>query len=149
MIGLVLTLSVVFAFVGYAEVVDNRSIYGSATFEEPKAFYISAVTPLDPSAVTIKSYASTVLSSTFMLAGNRCAEQVIRVTVRNNTSNVYGYSATLRQAGIDPNTYSNADIVYNVYANEAYSSATTQALIETRVRELQAAIDAPDSQVAF
>ena len=118
-VGIALSLCAVFSCVGFAQMVDDVSVSGSIVVKEQKGVFICDVEPVDPSDVQTNGYIATVLNSTVNLDGNKKDSEVVKITVKNNSEDVYGYVGTLRQIGIDETTYSNGDIAYAVYADAA------------------------------
>ena len=118
LVGLVLSFSIAFSCVGFAQLTDNMSFGGDIVVKEQKGVYIYNIEMVDDADVDVNAYISSVLNSTAHLNGNSDDYGVVKITVKNNSDLVYGYSATLRQAGIHDETYSNGDIVYAVYSDE-------------------------------
>ncbi len=118
LVGLVLSFSIAFSCVGFAQLVDDMSFGGDIVVKEQKGVYIYNIEMVDDADVDVNAYISSVLNSTAHLDGSSDDYGIVKITVKNNSDLVYGYSATLRQAGIHEETYSNGDIVYAVYADE-------------------------------
>jgi hypothetical protein len=112
-------LCAAFSYIGYASLTDELTGGGTVVVEEQKGVYIYDIDIPGGSDVDVNSYISTVLNSTSTLEGDKKDSNVVKITVKNNSEDVYGYSSTLRQSGIDETTYSNGDIAYAVYADEA------------------------------
>lgn len=116
---LALILTAAFGFVGFAAFSDDLEVSGRVEVAELKGVYIYAIEHIGGDNVKVNSHTATVMNSTVVLGESSTSYSVLKITVKNNTSKEYGYSATTRQSGISDSTYSNEDIVYAVCSDEA------------------------------
>ena len=108
-----LLFSSLFIGVGYAELTQSFTVYGTVNGEPPKAVYITNVVitegdKSDPSKSNIDFFSTTLVSSKVVLGNNKNATINMQITVFNNTDETYGFSAI--KYAIGNTTYDNENI---------------------------------------
>lgn len=108
-----LLFSSLFIGVGYAELTQSFTVYGSIYGEPPKAVYITDVIitegdKSDPLQSNIEFFSTTLVSSKVVLGNNKNATINMQITVFNNTDITYGFSAI--KYAIGNSTYDNENI---------------------------------------
>ncbi|MBE6530640.1 MAG: hypothetical protein E7679_00920 [Ruminococcaceae bacterium] len=116
---LALILTAAFGFVGFAALSDELTVGGSVEVAELNCVYIYSTEHIAGDNIKVNAHSVTVLNSTVSLGESSSSYSILKITVKNNTSKEYGYSATTRQSGINDSTYSNEDIVFAVCRDEA------------------------------
>ena len=116
---LALLLTAAFAFIGFAAFTDDLSVAGYVEVAEFNGVYIYSTELIDGDSITVNSHTATVMNSTVWLGESSSSYSILKITVKNNTTKEYGYSATMRQTGIHDSTYSNEDIVFSVCSDAA------------------------------
>ncbi len=110
LIGLLLSFSVLFSGIGYAALSDEMNITGTLQASEPEALYITEIKNVLGSVseplYEIASY--TVVRSSITLGSNSSDTVTMEITVKNNTSEPYGFNAIRYTYG--DQTFSNSGI---------------------------------------
>jgi len=108
LVATVLSLSVCFTFIGYAQLSDNLSVSGSAGFEVPSAVYITDVTVKDGADATVNHYTGTAMNTTITLGNSQSSTVSLEVSVFNNSGIDYVFKGTtyIEEA------YDNSDISF-------------------------------------
>ncbi len=125
--AVVCSFAALFISIGYATITGTLTITGTATVEYPP-IWIANVEVVGTGTGTLEQAASsqTLLTSTVALTQDRNSSVLLAVTMKNRSTDVYGYSSTIRPAGINEATYSNGDITYAVYADQACRTALSK-----------------------
>ena len=116
-LALILTASL--GFIGFAAFSDDLTASGRVELAELKGVYIYSTEHIAGDSIRVNSHTAAVMNSTVRLGESSSSYSIIKITVKNNTTKEYGYSATMRQSGINDATYSNEDIVFSVCSDEA------------------------------
>ena len=116
-LSLMLSLSFCTLCVGYAQISTSLDITGSATFTQPP-IYISNTAHQSGGTYTQQGILNgNILQSRVVLGASAASTAVVAVTVKNRTTDDYGYNGTF--TGTDSIQYSNPNIIYTVYADAA------------------------------
>ena len=111
-LGISLSFMCLFAYIGYAAISGNLTVFGSASIEAALPdIYITNITPTTSAGVTVTNTSGTVMYATISGSGTATFE----ITVKNISEKSYVYERVVdgKEAGFE-GVYDGSDITYKV-----------------------------------
>ena len=127
LIGAVLSLSILFSGIGFAQLTDELSISGDASAPKAEGLFIGDVAKASGvGTLNSCSYVDTLLTSTVSLGNNRSNKITLDVTFYNNTQIDYMYSGLQTTDG----AYTNITVTHTVTGMEAATNKKEGTVIK-------------------